>query len=200
MASGEKQSWRWLNWSILLVFGGAVFLIGLISAGVFDPKPIGDPIDTLPLAPLEVNAGQVRLNWLALSVPDTDHSLRLEAALIEGEVDSAYGLVIGDESENLLVAISPVGYVTILINSNLEERPIIPWRTWPHVAMGNSANELWLDIEGDELTAVRTNRELLWQGSLSVPGKGIGLWVESYGGPAKIDFSSLELFAAEPNT
>jgi hypothetical protein len=66
--------------------------------------------------------------------------------------------------------------------------------------MGNSANELWLDIEGDELTAVRTNRELLWQGSLSVPGKGIGLWVESYGGPAKIDFSSLELFAAEPNT
>jgi hypothetical protein len=200
MASPEKRSWRWLNWSILLVFGGAVALIGLISAGVFDPKPIGILVETLPLGHVELDAGQGQLTWLELSAPNADHSLRLEAELSEGEVDSVYGLVIGDESEYLVVAVSPVGYVAILVNSDLEDRPIIPWRTWPHVVDGNGANELWLDIEGDMLTAVRTNRELLWQGSQSVPGPGIGLWAETFGGQARIHFNSLELFVAEPAT
>ena len=196
----KKGSWRWLTWSVLVVFVGAVVIIGLISAGAFDPKPIGTQVEILSLDPIELDAGQERLTWLELSAPVVDHSLRVNATLIEGEVDSAYGLVVGEESDNLVVAISPVGYVAILTNSDHEKRVIVPWRTWPHIVTGNGTNELWLDIEGDVLTAVRTNRELLWQGSQTVPGPGIGLWAKTFGGPSKIQFDSLELFAAEPPT
>ncbi|UCG23701.1 MAG: hypothetical protein JSW55_16400 [Chloroflexota bacterium] len=200
MASPETPSWRWLNWTILLVFCTAVVLIGLISAGVFDPKPIGMLVESMPLGSVALDAGQRQLTWLEMAAPAADHSLRLEAALVEGEEDSAYGLVVGNESENLVVAISPVGYVAILANSDPDEGPIIPWRTWPHVVEGNGANELWLDIEGDMLISVRTNRELLWRGAQSVPGSGIGLWAESFGGPAKVEFNSLEFFATEPSS
>jgi hypothetical protein len=60
--------------------------------------------------------------------------------------------------------------------------------------MGSNSNELWLDIEDSELVAVRINRELLWEGNLPLTGNKIGLWAESYGGTADIEFNSIELF------
>ena len=196
--NNQHESWPWLNWSIVLVFVAAILTIGLISAGVFDPKPIGELASTLPLEPVDLDAAEMRLSWLSYTTPPTDHSLRLTAALAGGEVDSAYGLVIGDESENIVVAVSPTGYVTIWRNEGRERQTIIPWRTWPHVAQDNGANELWLDIEGGTMISVRINRELLWQGAQPAAGRRIGLWAETYGGPARIDFELLELFSETP--
>ncbi len=194
----KYESWPWLNWSIVLVFVAAILIIGLISAGVFDPKPVGELTSTLALEPIDLDAGEVQLEWLPQAAPPTDHTLRLTAALTEGEVDSAYGLLIGDETQNIVVAVSPTGYVSIWRHDGHERATIMPWRTWPHIAQDFETNELWLDIEGSTLTGVRINRELLWQGALPAAGQRIGLWAETYGRPARIDFELLESFSVAP--
>jgi hypothetical protein len=140
----------------------------------------------------------MQLSWLTATAPLTDHTLRLTAALGAGEVDSAYGLVIGDETQQLVVAVAPTGYVAIWHNEGQEQQSIIPWRTWPHVGQDDETNELWLDIEGSTLTGVRINRELLWQGAQPVAGRRIGLWAETFGESARIDFKLLETFSETP--
>lgn len=170
-------------------------MIGLISAGVFDPKPNGRHLATIPLPHAEVGSQDRRLIWLQQSAPGVNYSLRLTAALASGELDSAYGLALGDETRHLVAAISPTGYVSIWHQDGQDQDHIIPWRTWPHVRPELGANELWLDVQDRRLTAIRTNREILWQGQRPLEGERIGLWAESFAGPATVDFQQLEIFA-----
>jgi len=190
----HDDPWRWLNWSAVLILSGAVILIGLISAGVFDPRPIGRLLLTLPLQQVDVGAKERRLKWLDQTAPPTDFSLRLTAALAGGEVDSAYGLALGDESHYLVAALSPTGYVAVWRQDGQRLEKVIPWRTWPHIWPELDVNELWLDVSGGQLVAIRTNREILWQGQLALAGRRIGLWAESFAGPATFDFQQLEIF------
>lgn len=191
----QRQSWRWLNWSIVLVFVGAVIMIGLLSSGLFDPKPLGSPVDALPLEPVALRAGQSQLNWLETTAPLDDHTLRLSAALAEGEVDSGYGLVIGDEQHSIIIAVSPIGYASIWTLEGQREEMVLAWQTWPHVAQNQGTNEIWADVENDALTTVRVNREILWQGALPVNGSRVGTWSASFGEPSRIEFRYLESFA-----
>jgi hypothetical protein len=202
MTTGAEEHqdvpWRWLNWSAVLIFAGAVIMIALISAGVFDPKPIGRLQETLSLAQLDVARQTSRLEWLDRQAPAPDYTLRLSAALLDGEVDSAYGLALGDDARYLVAAFSPTGYVAVWQRKGDHRDKIVPWRTWPHVRPEFQANELWLDVEDGNLTGIRTNREILWQGEQPLGGQRIGLWAETFAGPASFDFQELEIFA-EPS-
>lgn len=190
----QQQSWHWLGWSIVLIFAGAVMMISLISSGIFDPKPLGAPLATLPLESVALLAGWSQINWLETTAPMSDHTLRLGAALANGEVDSAYGLVIGSEQRSIVIAVSPVGYIAIWTNEDQRPETVLPWQTWPHVAQNQGVNEIWVDVEDDALTTVRINREILWQGALPVHGSRVGTWSASYGKPSEINFMYLESF------
>jgi hypothetical protein len=49
-------------------------------------------------------------------------------------------------------------------------------------------------VRDHRLVAVRINRELLWRGNEPLAGVAIGLWAESYGGPAVVEFQLVEQF------
>ncbi len=178
----------------LAVLLGTAVLITLILSGVFDPKPIGLPAWDVEPGEVQVAAGGELVEWLqnAPTLPPA-YTLRLTAALVSGENDSAYGLAIGGADERLTIAVSPLGYVMIEQGGE----PILPWQTWPHVRTGEQTNEIWLDVRPsgaiNQLT-VRLNRELLWSGELEWSGKEIGLTAESFGETAVINFQRLELF------
>jgi hypothetical protein len=191
----RDDPWHWLNWSFVLVFAGAVIMIILISAGAFDPRPIGELISSEPLHQVEVGEDGQRLIWLDLAAPGNDYTLRLTAALASGEDDSAYGLALGSDSSYLVAAFSPVGYVAFWQQDDGSQEKIVPWRTWPHVHPGTQSNELWLDVQEGRVTGIRTNGEILWQGDRPLAGGRIGLWAESFGQPASFDFQMLEVFA-----
>jgi hypothetical protein len=178
-----------------LVVGGAAVTIVLILSGVFDPKPIGAPVWSSQPGQMRTEANIRSVQWIEESpaLPIT-HTLRLTAAHLDGEVDSSYGLVVGEREDPLIVALSPLGYVTIEHGG----AAVLPWQTWPHVKTGGQPNEIWLDVRPLGTTSqitIRVNRELLWSGEIAFSGSEVGLLLESFGEPTTADFSHLELFA-----
>ncbi len=187
-----------------LILGGVALAVTLIAAGAFDPRPVG-PLQaseqpgkrTLPAA------GEAAFSqpapWAGGSVP-ARFSARLTAALADGETDSAYGLTLTNGDAQLLLAISPAGYLTIRETRDSEPPAYhLPWQTWPHIRSGTQANELWLDVTqtnaGAEVTAW-VNRERLWSGATDWTPRDTGLWLGSFGGPVTVDFQSFEWYAA----
>jgi hypothetical protein len=200
-------AFRWLGWSAVLLLLTVVTGIGLISAGVFDPKPIGELAGNRQLSPQLVAANYQTLSWIDEELPPGNYSLRLTAARDSGELDIGYGLAIGEIDNYLVVAVSPLGYVTIwrgvMVNGEPSESSrlpspevaILPWQTWPHVKTNEEPNEIWLDIVDGNLESVRINRELLWQEREILQGAQIATWAESFGGPANVEFEELQLFS-----
>jgi hypothetical protein len=181
--------------STLLVLIAAAIMVGLIAAGLFDPKPVGRLSSEIPLYQVYVGRKEGNSLWLDQTAPGANYSVFLSGALSSGELDSAYGLVLGTEEQNLVAAVSPTGYVS-LWNQGLDQADdIIAWRTWPHINRKFGTNELWLDVVGDQLVSVRTNREILWQGEQPLTGRRIGLWAQSFADPATIDFQHLQIFS-----
>lgn len=197
---GERSefSWRWLRRIGILVLLAIPAGIILISSGLFDPRPLGNLEDEYQLEHLLVEAGSSILIWLDEPIISGPMTLRLLAAREQGETDVAYGMAIGKDEDKVIVALSPVGYVTIqrwLVNSGtVEVEQYIPWQTWPHIQTGDLENEIWIDIEKGVLTSIRVNRELLWQGEIQLTGNRIGLSAESYGGSTEVNFETLKHF------
>ena len=192
------NSWRWVRISATLLL--VIIAVGIItiSAGFFDPKPIGDLQNTYQLNPLSVDARSSLTHWLDEPSVAGTGTFRLKAAFDQGEVDSSYGLAIGSKQDRVIVALSPAGYLTIQRWSDnngqtTEIDHILPWQTWPHIRPQNSENEIWVDIEGDFLTSIRINQELLWQEKIPLRGNQIGLTAQSFGEQASFNFLSLEL-------
>lgn len=191
---------HWLNRAAILVLLVTAVLIALIAAGVFDPQPLGALRWQTAEQRVTAPAKSREIRWVEEGVPQSSTTLRLTAALADGETDSGYGLVLGDEENYLTVAVSPLGYLAIWESSlnpgAAGDTYLLQWQTWPHVKMNGEANELWLDVEGNQAT-VRVNREWLWEGPINNTGPQVGLLVESYGDAAVVDFMELALFADE---
>lgn len=193
-------AWRWLSIlavMLLLVIAGGIILI---SSGVFDPKPLGTVKTEIPLKPSEIQSNSQELNWIERRLSFELGTIRLNASRLSGEADVAYGLAIGEENDYLVVAVSPLGYYSIWRGSGVggqaEKIEVVkPWQTWPHIRLGDSDNEIWIDIQDDRITSIRINREILWQKPLPIRKRGIGLWVQSFGEPAVIDFQKMELYS-----
>jgi hypothetical protein len=213
MVSMETELEREKNKPKLFIFAAlALLLIALlallvVSIGFFDPKPLGQ------LVSREEFDQQIRIDDEYISLLTGEHSsseytVRLSAAWISGDQDAGYGLQLGAEGDGTIVAVSPLGYVTIMkprdnkapASSGLgfqDADHLLPWQTWPHVNKGDQANEIWIDIKDSQMTSVRINRELLWKGAAPLAGNGIYFWAESYGEPGAVTIVSYELFGAE---
>ena len=201
---------RWLRWTAVLLLLAAVIAILLMAAGAFDPRPIGAEQRQRLLAAETIPAHSRRLVWLDQPLPGPPYTIRLTAAYQGGEPDIGYGLVLGTNQQHLAVALSPLGYVAIWqamskqmpLNSDGSQPSTftLPWQPWPHVRGGIEANELWLDVDrtgastNDRVT-VRVNREWLWSGEVEMLEGQVGLWIESFGEAAVVDFQRLQLFS-----
>lgn len=199
----SRRAWRLLRLAALGLLALAGLVVVLIVAGVFDPQPNGQLITVTTPGRVTVPGGQSRTipqaaAWPAGAPPER-FTARLTAAHAAGETDSGYGLALGDGRNRVMVAVSPPGYVAIWQEMGAEPTYLLPWQTWPHVRTGAAENEIWLDVAqiaaGAEVTAW-VNREQLWRGALTWQPDGVALWLGSFGGPATVDFSALEWFAA----
>ncbi len=179
---------RFLKAAVIVLLVTAVSIVLLIARGTFDPKPVGHLVwqDKRPTMTVPTRTKQIE--WLDQPVPDEPFSVRLTAVFQEGATDSGYGLTLGDETQNLLIAVSPLGYATIQQSGNA----LFPWQPWPHVHTQNTPNEIWLDWVDGQLS-VRLNRELLWVGEIENPGGFLGLYGESFAETAVFDFQGIQL-------
>lgn len=179
----------------------ALFVV-LIAAGAFDPRPLGPLLLTeQPGRRALAGAGEATFPQPSPWSPDAlpaRFSLRLSAALVAGEKDSGYGVALVGDGRRLLVAVSPLGYVTVREEAGGQQTDPLPWQTWPHVGLDEAENEIWLDAaragDGAQVTAW-VNRERLWQGAVGWAPAGVELWLGSFGGPTAVDFDKLEWFA-----
>lgn len=187
------RAWRVLGIAAVGLLLTAVAGIALISAGVFDPEPFGRL--QLQLAPGErlLDGDERRLEWLNAPLPQAPFSARLTAAFSAGEQDAGYGLALGGEQEHLVVALAPLGYVAVWQEVDGERVEHMPWQTWPHVRRDQEINEIQVDVQNGQISA-RINRELLWQGAWESAGGDLGLYAESFGEAALIEFREVALF------
>jgi hypothetical protein len=170
----------------------AVTLIILIAAGTFDPKPVGTLQWERPLTNQTIAAGSRKITWLETVTPDDGYSLRLSTVHQAGETDLLFGLVIGGEEDYLVTAVSPLGYAALWEQNSASSLQHSPFQIWPHVR--GDKNEIWLDVVDGRVT-IRINRELYWSGEVGVSQGKIGLWGESFGDTAAVEFPQLQLFS-----
>jgi hypothetical protein len=100
--------------------------------------------------------------------------------------------VLGEAGTRLTVGVSPLGYVAVWQTGDQATR-FIPWQTWPHVRPAQEDNEIQVDVVGEAVT-VRVNHERLWQGTVAPPGRRLGLYAESFGGAATVDFRTVSRY------
>lgn len=200
MATSERRPppppgvWRGLGLVAVLLLLASITAIGLISAGVFDPRPAGDVVNRRELTARGVGPGETVLIWLyEYSGADT-FAARLTAAWAEGEQDVGYGATVGAEDDYLTAAVSPLGYAAVWAEQDGRREMMFPWQPWPHVRRGGEANEIQIEVSGRRVS-VRVNRERLWEGERTVQGKAAGLYAQSFGQETVIDFQELVTFA-----
>jgi hypothetical protein len=186
---------RALGLSAVLLLISIATAIGLISAGVFDPKPAGPLCSEHVLESEQLAPESNRTLWLHEPQLVGRDTVRLTAAHAGGDADVAYGLVLGEPQHYLAAAVSPLGYVALWEQTGSEVRDVMPWQTWPHVKLGGAPNEIQVDVVQGRVT-VRVNREQLWQGSWQPPGGQTGLYAHSFGGASAIDFRQLQHYCS----
>lgn len=200
-ATTEARHYRAARVAVAALLILAVASVTLITAGAFDPKPYGEMVSVEQ--PGRLTQGEAGESFTPLPAPSLAppgrFSIRLTANHEFGEQDSGYGLAIGGDGRRLVVALSPLGYVTVREDpSSGKSITHMPWQTWPHVRPGTAANEIWLDMEqdGDRTEViVWINRELLWRGAVDFAPRQTSLYQVSFAAPATVNFSRVEWFA-----
>ena len=184
---------------LLLAVSGSV----VIGSGVFDPKPVGPLQMSAHPGTMIVLPGEIEMKWLEIALPAADFSVRETAVFRTGEPDSLFGLILGSDDIDLLIAVSPLGYVTINNQQPTTIQPsalspqssvLFPLQPWPHVGSRTAPNEIWVDVVDGEMT-VRINRELLWTGPIEITPDRMGLFGQSFGETAVFDFQSAAVFS-----
>jgi hypothetical protein len=187
----------------------AASLFTMIAAGLFDPRPLGPLWRQLGPHESVASPDEESIHWLHAQLPSDTFSVRVNAFRQSGDLDIGYGLALGQANREIVVAISPVGYLALWrrqcaspVSDQAGEDPAlrweIPWRTWPHVRLAEESNEIWVDVVDGHLVQVRINRERLWQGDLELAGRELGLWTASFGDASSVRFESIDLFVARP--
>lgn len=190
MSVSKVYGLRTTHYALLLLLPMIVLLIGLIANGRFDPQPLGElQWQQAPVIAPRVFA-EPEIVWLERPLPPPPYTIRLTAAWHSGNLDAAYGLVVGHEDGYLLTAVTPTGH---LLPPTYNPHPPFSIRPWPHLNQLDAPNEIWLDVTADAVT-VRFNRELYGTERLTVPPGYIGLWGMSWGETAVVIWQRLELF------
>ncbi len=174
-----------------------LILILLIQFGLFDPKPIGalQWETAVPTHPYQ----EQEIIWLT-DMPSSEFSVRATAVWQYGELDSQYGLVLGQPEDYVAVIVAPTGYTAVWQQTAQTTQDHIQFSPWPHIKTENNPNEIWIDVEQDQVT-VRVNRELLWQekigvGSETAVSSQIGILAQSFHpSPSHINFPTIQLFS-----
>jgi hypothetical protein len=195
---GSEEVPPWLGpalaWTAVFLPVLAAAAIVLIGAGVFDPRPVGQPAHSLSLAAAHVPAESAGIRWLAAPAPAlSGYTARLLAAHQRGEPDTAYGLALGRERHVFVAAVSPLGYVAVWEEHDGITLYHLPWQMWPHVKSGSQPNEIRIDNQAGQIT-VRINGERLWRGEVALCDEAPGLFSQSFGDAAVIDFRALYFF------
>jgi hypothetical protein len=180
-----------------------IFLIVLLSLlGVFDPLPDGELIWQTELNAMDVPPQSADLRWLNKELPSLPLGIQLTAAYGDGEIDSGYGLILGQDDGNITVMISPLGYAAVSQQPDGAESgkadSLLPWQPWPHIRAGEATNELLVTLENDIMT-VRVNREWLWESEGIQAIRTVGIIGESFGEEVTIDFQSAEISVVDNN-
>lgn len=191
--SPPPNVWRGLGLAAVLLLLGSITSIVLISAGVFDPQPIGQLTDRRPLHAQGVAAGEMRLTWLPETLAGDAFTVRVTAAWAEGEQDVGYGAAAGSDGDYLAAAVSPLGYAAVWLEQAGQREMVLPWQPWPHVQQGPKVNEIQIEVAGERVT-VRVNRERLWEGEHAIQSAAAGLVAQSFGQDTVIDFRELTTF------
>jgi hypothetical protein len=185
--------------ALFLIFS-IVLGVFLIALGLFDPIEKDKPIWQKTLTPIRVTSQSIKVSWLKEALPQSPYSIRVTGNFDSGEMDSAFGLVLSQTNEHIVVLVSPLGYVSIwhapsLANKNSRDY-YLPWQTWPHISAGDSENEIYARVNGDKLS-IRINREWLWDIDGIDQIDGFGIIGESFGEETTIDFHLAELSAID---
>jgi len=195
---GGMTQMRWLRWAAVLLGLTAVLLFMLIALGLFDPQPLGQQTWTARPITLTILAADRQITWLPEPLPTDSFTVRGTIIHQSGELDSGAGLVLADEDTAVIIAISPLGYVTIQQNEPITDYRLLntemPWQPWPHVHTDSEPDEIWLDVADGQMR-VRINRDLLWTGDLPFRPTRAGVYGESFGDTAVFDFQEITLFA-----
>lgn len=183
---------------------GVVWLVLflLVAAGYFlmlkiwiDPRPHGRLQVERPLPLLEIPAYSQQILWLDGSLPAATYTVILTAAHGQGELDSHYGLALGEEDHYLEITISPLGYAAVTEVVDGTRVPVRVMAPFPHVRGGEGTNEIWVTVDAPTAVTVRLNREILWQGEMEMlTGATAALVGQSYGAAAEVDFQRLQVF------
>lgn len=181
----------------------AILLIAAFSTlGYFDPTRQGKPIWSTELDPIQLQPKAIEMRWLREELPRSPLSILLTAGHGSGDPDSAYGLLLGQEDNNIAIMISPLGSIAITkypaqqVSGAADHT--LPWQTWPHVQTGDQPNDLLVYLEDDKIS-VRLNGEFLWAADDIEPVNRLGLIAASYGEEVTIDFQVAEISAVEVN-
>ncbi|MCB0034421.1 MAG: hypothetical protein KDE51_10400 [Anaerolineales bacterium] len=180
-------------WLVLFLWVAAGYF--LILKIWIDPQPRGRLQVERPLSLLEVPAHSQQILWLDDSLPAAAYTVILTAALGQGELDSHYGLALGEEAHYLEITISPLGYAAVTEVVAGERLAVQIMAPFPHVQGGAAVNEIWVTVDAPTAVTVRLNREILWQGEIEMPtGASAALVGQSHGAAAEVDFQRLQLF------
>ncbi|GAB4278009.1 MAG: hypothetical protein Kow0080_29390 [Candidatus Promineifilaceae bacterium] len=184
-----NNKWLWLYRGTAVFLITFLFLIILIQQGVFDPKPIGQPIYTQAInSTLTAEAYSTNIQWLPVSLPKGAYTIMLTANWQEGDNFSAYGMVVGSDDAYTAVLVSPLGYTAVTQN----QKQLLPFQPWPHIKTGHATNEIWLDVTGSQMR-IRLNKELLWSGDVAPPDGNVGLVATAFAETAVFRFQHLAI-------
>ena len=187
---------RILTLAALSLIGSIVLIVFLLSRGFFDPIAVDEPIWPKKFFLMRLPAQTEKLLWLPENLDQTPLSVRVIGNLESGDSDSAYGIVISQSDGEIMIMISPLGYISIWHESasiNTDNKYFyLPWQTWPHVHTGNSENEIYVRLAGDTIS-VRVNRELLWETNEIDQVDHIGIMGVSFGDDTTINFRLPEI-------
>jgi hypothetical protein len=154
----------------------ALFLGGLIYAGIFDPIPHPDHFTTESLGNHTIPAFATETHWVKSFTDNQGLIAGISLEHIGGNSDISLGMLWGDDDRYLAIMVTPQGQAWVSEFALGQERVLLLPQPWVHVG---EFNEILVE-ENAGSTTIWLNREILWQGSLSPFKPQIGWTAVNY--------------------